>query len=244
MKSVGIPFRVLVIGLALALVNTYWVATNDLVIGPLHNYMSLFSNAVFTLFVLILLNFVLKKLLPKTALADSHLLVVYVMVVMVTTVSGHTSMNKLVGTIAHPFWFDTEENDWRNLFWRHIPEWFAVKDQNVLRGFFLGETSFFTLNYVKAWIVPMLCWSAFMFVLYFVLICINTIIRRQFTEHERLTYPITWMPMEMGRDTTAFLKSKLMWVGFGIAAGISLLNGLHVLYPVRPCRVAAFQFSR
>ena len=102
-NSAGIPFRVLVIGLALALVNTYWVATNDLVIGPLHNYMSLFSNAIFTLFVLILLNFVLKKFLPKTALSDSHLLVVYVMVVMVTTVSGHTSMNKLVGTLAHPF---------------------------------------------------------------------------------------------------------------------------------------------
>ena len=38
----------------------------------------------------------------------------------------------------------------------------------------------------------------------------------------------------MGRDTTAFLKSRLMWVGFGIAAGISLLNGLHVLYPAVP----------
>ncbi len=237
-----IPFRVFVIGLALALLNTYWVATNDLVIGPLHNYMSLFSNAIFTLFVLILLNFVLKKLLPKTALSDSDLLVVYVMVVMVTTVSGHTSMNKLVGTLAHPFWFDSEENDWRNLFWRHIPDWFAIQDKNVLRGFYLGETSFFSQQFVKAWIVPMLCWSAFMFVLYFVLICINTIIRRQFTDHERLTYPITWMPLEMGRDTTAFLKSKLMWVGFGIAAGISLLNGLHVLYPAVPSIRVGWQY--
>ena len=80
----------------------------------------------------------------------------------------------------------------------------------------------------------MLYWSAFMFVLFFVLICINVILRKQFTEHERLTYPITWMPLEMGRDITGFLRNKLMWLGFGIAAGISLLNGLHTLFPFVP----------
>ena len=46
----------------------------------------------------------------------------------------------------------------------------------------------------------------------------------------------------MGRDTTAFLKSKLMWVGFGIAAGISLLNGLHVLYPAVPSIRVGWQY--
>ena len=75
-----------------------------------------------------------------------------------------------------------------------------------------------------------------MFVLYFVLICINVILRKQFTEHERLTYPITWMPLEMGRDISGFLRNKLMWLGFGIAAGISLLNGLAHLIPIRPRR--------
>lgn len=64
--------------------------------------MSLFSNAVFTLFVLILLNLVLKRLLPKVALRESDLLVIYIMVVMVSTVSGHR-MTRLIGPIVHPF---------------------------------------------------------------------------------------------------------------------------------------------
>ena len=38
----------------------------------------------------------------------------------------------------------------------------------------------------------------------------------------------------MGRDPVAFLKNRLMWVGFGIAAAISLLNGLSNLYPTLP----------
>ena len=38
----------------------------------------------------------------------------------------------------------------------------------------------------------------------------------------------------MGRDISGFLRNRLMWAGFGIAAGISLLNGLHTLYPFVP----------
>ena len=232
-KPSGISLRTLVIGLIVVFVNAYWVSVNEFIIGPIHNYVSLFSNAVFTLFVLALLNLLLEKLLPKLALRPADLLVIYAMVVMVTTVAGYP-MNRLVGTLAHPFWFATAENDWRHLFWRHIPAWFTIRDQNALSNFYRGESSFFIPQYMTMWLRPMLYWSAFMFVIYFVLICISTIVRKQFTEHERLTYPITWLPLELGRAPLSFLKNKLMWTGFGIAGGISLLNGLHTLYPSVP----------
>ncbi len=229
----GFNFGVLVIGLILVVVNAYWISVNDLTLGLAHTYMSLFSNAVFTLFVLILINLLSQKLRSAIVLHESDLLVIYIMVVMASTVSGHR-MTRLLAPLIHPFWFATAENDWRNLFWHHVPEWFTVEDDDVLNGFFLGETSFFTQLHVKSWLGPLLYWSAFTFVLYFVLICINSIIRKQFSEHERLTYPITWMPLEMGRNPSAFLRNRLMWVGFGIAAAISLLNGLAVFYPFLP----------
>ena len=240
-KASGVSLKAVSIGLLVMVINAYWISVNDLVIGPAHNYMSLFSNAVFSLFVLILANLLAKKFSPKFAVTNSDLLVIYIMVVMVTTVSGHR-MTRLLGILVHPFWFAAPENDWRNLFWSHIPEWFTVSDTTALTGFFLGESSFFTRQHFLAWLGPMLYWSAFIFVVYFVLICVNTIVQKQFTEHERLTYPITWLPLEMGRDTSTFLKNKLMWAGFGIAGGISLLNGLHTFYPFRSgysCRLAA-----
>ena len=230
----SVALRAVVIGLIFVVANAYWVGRNDLITGPKHNYMSLFSNAVFTFFVLTLVNLLLRKLARHFALSDSDLLVVYIMVVMITTVAGHQTMSKLVGTLVHPYWFATAENDWRNLFWRYIPEWFTTTDEKALIGFFRGETTVFTPHFLSVWLKPIVYWSAFTFVLFFVLICINTIIRRQFTEHERLTYPITWMPLEMGRDPVAFLKNRLMWIGFGIAAAISLLNGLSNLYPALP----------
>ena len=229
----GIRLRVFGIGLILALVNAYWISINDLQKAVTHTYMSLFSNAVFTLFVLVLLNMLFRRFVPKYTLRNPDILVIYIMVVTASTVAGHR-MNRVLSMLVQPFWFATPENDWRNLFWRFVPEWFTVKDETALSGFFLGETSFFTRVNLMAWIGPVLYWSAFLFVLFFVLICINAIIRKQFTEHERLTYPITWMPLELGRDPVGFLRNRLMWIGFGIAAAINLLNGLSVQLPFFP----------
>ncbi|MDE0186777.1 MAG: hypothetical protein OXP71_15155 [Candidatus Poribacteria bacterium] len=229
----GIRLRVFGIGLILALANAYWISVNDLQKAVTHTYMSLFSNAVFTLFVLILLNLLFRRYVPKFALRNPDILVIYIMVVTASTVAGHR-MNRVLSMLVQPFWFATPENDWRNLFWRYIPEWFTVKDETALSGFFLGETSFFTRVNLMAWLGPVLYWSAFLIVLFFVLICINAIIRKQLTEHERLTYPITWMPLELGRDPVGFLRNRLMWIGFGIAAAINLLNGLSFQFPFFP----------
>ena len=62
----------------------------------------------------------------------------------------------------------------------------------------------------------------------------NIIVRKQWTEHERLRYPLTIMPTEIIRDTTKLFSIKLIWLGFGIAFGIELINGLNYLNPALP----------
>ena len=80
-------------------------------------------------------------------------------------------------------------------------------DKDVLRGFYEGESSFFLAQNLYGWLIPVLTWSAFIIVLYFVLICMNVILRRQFSTHERLTYPIAQLPLEMGRNQRAFFAT-------------------------------------
>lgn len=75
-------------------------------------------------------------------------------------------------------------------------------------------------------------WTLFLTVLCFVTICINSIIRRQWIEQERLTYPLVYLPFEMAQ--TYFFKNRLLWLGFGGASAINLLNGLNALFPVLP----------
>ena len=107
----GITFRALLIGTLLVIGNAYWLAYAAEMIQPqfLLNFVSLFFNAIFTLFAVIGFNFAWKKLSPRSALTTQELLVIYIMVVMVSTIGGHSMMTFLIGTLAHPFRFATAE---------------------------------------------------------------------------------------------------------------------------------------
>jgi len=71
-------------------------------------------------------------------------------------------------------------------------------------------------------------------VLGFIFLCLNIILRRQWTEREKLTYPIAQLPLEMTSPISGFFRNKRMWIGFAIAASISLINGISFLYPSMP----------
>jgi hypothetical protein len=71
-------------------------------------------------------------------------------------------------------------------------------------------------------------------VLLFVLVCINTIVRKQWTENEKLSYPVIQLPLELARGGTGLLGNRHLWIGFAIAGGIDLINGLHGIFPVLP----------
>ena len=102
----GIRLRVFGIGLILALANAYWISVNDLQKAVTHTYMSLFSNAVFTLFVLILLNLLFRRYVPRFTLRNPDILVIYIMIVTASTVAGHR-MNRVLSMLVQPFWFAT-----------------------------------------------------------------------------------------------------------------------------------------
>ncbi len=223
----------LAIGIVLILINAYWIA---LVSGIHHSlnpaYASLFITPIVNLFFLLLLNTLLKRIRPQLALSRAQLLLVYQMLVMLCLVSGHNPMDFILGILAHPFWFATFENEYAALFHRYIPSWFAIQDKSALTGFFEGNSTLYTAKHLSAWIGPVLLWSFVTFVLFFILMCFNSIQRLQWSERERLSYPIAQLPIEM--TTPRFFARRLLWLGFGICAVIELLNGLHFLYPFMP----------
>ena len=148
----GLTLRALCIGVVLIIANSYWLNEATWAGRILHTYISLFINTVFCLFLLVLINFLLRRVCPQYAFHRSELLVIYVMVLMVSTLSGNTNMGYLLYILAYPFWFETPENDWLQLFGGHIPRWFTVRDKEVLRGFYEGESSFFMAQYVEGWL--------------------------------------------------------------------------------------------
>ena len=223
----------LAIGVVLVLLNAYWIA---LVSGIHHSlnpaYASLFIAPIVNLFFGVLFNSLLKRIRPQLALSRAQLLLVYQMLVMLCVVSGHNPMDFILGILAHPFWFATFENEYATFFHRYIPTWFTVQDKGALTGFFEGNSTLYTARHLSAWIGPTLLWSFVTFVLFFIFICFNSIQRLQWSERERLSYPIAQLPLEM--TTPRFFSRRLLWLGIGICAAVELLNGFHFLYPPVP----------
>ena len=71
------------------------------------------------------------------------------------------------------------------------------------------------------------------------MLCINTLLRKQWTDRERLTYPIIQLPLEMtaganeGRLSPLF-SNRLFWIGFLLAGTVDVVNGLNLYFPWIP----------
>jgi len=226
-----------VIGLILIPPNCYWVVQSEAVWGTTYlTIVSLFFNTTFTLLVLVGLNALYKRLAPKAALKQGELLTIYVMLCLGSSVAGNNFLENLVISLGHGFWFATPENEWSELFFRYVPDWLAVKDKTALRGFYEGDSSLYFTEHISVWLKPLAFWASFAVMLIFTLLCVTVFVRRQWTENEKLSYPIIRLPLELTRNGTgsALFSNKLFLLASGLTAGITLLNGLNFHYPVVP----------
>lgn len=229
--------RSVIIGIAFSFINIYWIIRVETLVywNAAHpTTISLFSNAVFSLLILSLLNALVKRISPNLGLNKGELLAVYAMVCTASAISGHGMMQILVSLIGHASWYASPENDWRGLFLSYIPRWLAVEDKLVLNGYYEGDSTLYRIEHIKAWIVPVLAWSSFIFALVFTMLCINVLIRKQWVEGEKLSYPIVQLPYRILNNPIGLFKNNLMWIGLAISGGVDLLNGLSYLYPAIP----------
>ena len=166
------------------------------------------------------------------ALSQGELLVIYVMLSVASATAGHSMMEILVSTLGHAFWFATPENDWKDLFWRYIPTWLAVADRDVLSGYYEGDSTLHTKRHLLGWLMPVMSWFGFLFALLFVMLCITLIVRKPWTEDEKLAYPIIQLPARMTSE--GFFTNRLMWIAFGLTMAFDIINGLHHIFPTIP----------
>lgn len=228
-------WQVFPVGVGLIALNSWWVMLGSEVWHSTQlTIASMFFNAVFTLFLLVLGSMAVRWIAPRVAPTRAEILVLYAMVVIISTISGHTMMGYLLPALEHAYWFATPENEWPALFGHHLPTWLVVKDRDVLRGYFEGDASIYTPAALRAWLPPVFAWSGVIVVLWTVLMLTTTLLRRQWTEHEKLSYPVTQLPLALTADPVQFFRSRWMWAGFGLIVALDIWNGVAFLHPVMP----------
>jgi hypothetical protein len=235
LRAYGVTPRAVVVGSLLVPLLCFWTLYSEIVAQSTElAVMSLSVGAVFALLLLLLLNAVFKRFLPRLAMSQAELLFIYLMQTTSLAISGVGMMQFLHIGLANIFWYASPENGWED-FHPELRPW-AFPDPRHLRAYYLGQSSFFTREHLLAWLSPILVWSAFLLVLFGVMFCLNVLLRRRWVEQERLTFPITALPLEMTREggNRAFFTNKGMWAGFLLAFVLQALAGVAYLFPSLP----------
>jgi len=142
-------------------------------------------------------------------------------------------------SIAGPRYFASRENQWARLFHQYLPSWLFVSDREAIRTFYEGLPSGGHTPW-RLWVLPILMWFVLALAFYAMMALGAVILRRQWVEHERLSFPIVQLPAEIAFDASdipgrrPILANGLLWVGFALAAGCHTLNNLHAYFPVVP----------
>ena len=230
-------------------IGIIWVIVQS-IIAPYNNYYirgsSLSGNhfpvtSVFILTVLCLVvNVIIKKVKPGRELSAKELATVWIMTAIASSIPSWGLIAFLVPLLASPLYFATPENEWESLLGPHLPDWVIVSSKKAATDFYDG--SLFANAPVPwgAWIKPILFWSAFAILCYLATLCLCSILRRQWTEREKFTYPLVKVPVEMIQNPKAnavlpdFFRNRFVWIGIAIPIILHTVNGLHRFFPAVP----------
>ncbi len=191
---------------------------------------------------------VLGKFSKRLQLRVHELFTIYVMMLMAAMVSSRGLLQKLIPLLIVPNYYATPENNWRGMFFSHIPKWAVPFDsageakQNVATRFYEALRYGEPLPW-KMWVLPLLMWGIFVAFMFGAFLCLAVILRRQWVDNEKLSFPLVQLPLEMMKGETVgmrgqiqegFMRNPLTWLGFAIPAFVFGLNGLHQWYPNFP----------
>ena len=209
----------------------------------------------------ILINSLLKALVPRWSLSSTELLVILGMVWVGGLFAGYTWITQWVGGMAAPRYYASPENRWEELIFDYLPWWMYPPDRKgVVEGFYHGLPEGEAIPW-GAWVGPIFWATSAALALLMIGLSLTVIFQRQWVEHERLTFPMALVPLELTADFDrqrgwpAFMRNWIFWAGFATVAAVMLWNivGYFIVgFPrisifdayYNPYKVKGFQVSR
>jgi hypothetical protein len=208
--------------------------------------MSNLPLAVLLPFVIWLLgNALVKRIFPKLSFNSRELRVMLCSLWIGASFTGYNWITQWIGAMAAPRYFASPENRWKELIFDHLPWWmFPANYSGVVESFYLGLPDGAALPW-GSWLAPVFWAGSAALAMTGIGLGITAIFQKQWAEHERLTYPLAEVTLDLteGFDRKKgwppFVKERLFWVGFAIAAIPILWNIIAYWVPAFP-RLAIF----
>jgi hypothetical protein len=174
------------------------------------------------------------------ALSRGELLLVYTMMMVAGPITHPYSIGFLIPHTVSPLYYNSHEPSW-SLFEHVLPGWMGPSGTAAVKTFFQGGDGSVPWG---AWLVPMAAWSSLLVALFFVMLCINVLMRRQWVDHERLTFPLAAIPLALAGDDSAshnplsrplrLLARPLFWLGIAVPLVLQAPHMIHQYLPQLP----------
>ncbi|HEX8339316.1 MAG TPA: DUF6785 family protein [Tepidisphaeraceae bacterium] len=245
----GVTWRSLLLGLlgvvgicALAPYNDF-AMSNTLLVG---NFLPI-GVVLIMLVVLLLVNAPLLKFAPRHALREGELAVALAMMLAACSLPSSGLMRYLpAGIVSIPNQAIGNNDYLRMLEAANVPHWLlpsvtnadVITDDPVFRYYRLrspdGSVPW------AAWARPLAIWGVFVALLWGLMLCLSLIVRRQWTENERLAFPLASVYMslieapEPGRALNRLFSSPGFWIAAGIVFCVHSVNAVNQYVPRFP----------
>lgn len=236
----GVSLRAIGIGLA-AVVAVCWVVSYaELVTMYIQiGFLQLPPVVVALLFFLVLASRYAARIRERLRLSPQEMMTIYSMMLVASMITSRGLMEKLIPLLVAPNYYASEVNRWQRLFYPHVKPWLVPWDPAGPAQQWVSTRFYEGLRYGeqipwRAWLVPLSAWGVLVVALFFGFLCLAALLRRQWTDYERLPFPLAQLPLEMARSGDAFLRNRLTWLGFAIPVVVFGLNGIHNLFPTVP----------
>ncbi|MBB6049325.1 OPT/YSL family transporter [Armatimonas rosea] len=239
-RALGLTVRSVLLGLGLTVLTNLWIHYAELIMSGVQGHSAIAATAtpvgaVTLIFGVAGVNLLLKRFLPQTMLTAAEMLIVYVMVTTSTVLSSSGQLHFLVPTIVASFHYATDANAWASTFHRFVPHWLAQTNPEVLDGFYKGKTT----PPWGLWGPQLLVWIGFLLTLTFATFCLVSLMRRQWVDREKLSFPTVALPLalvEAGTDDGkgSLFRNKIFWAGLALPFVLTLINTLALNDPKFP----------
>jgi hypothetical protein len=103
----------------------------------------------------------------------------------------------------------------------------------------LAGVRFLLQGYVpwSQWAQPALAWGLLVAAMFAAFLGLNVLMRRQWAEHERFTFPLTIIPQQLFAEEDgriALFRNRVMWLGFGLTLVLAVAEGVRFYVPNFP----------
>ncbi|PIY38942.1 MAG: hypothetical protein COZ05_19920 [Armatimonadetes bacterium CG_4_10_14_3_um_filter_59_10] len=224
-KSSGFSLRALLTATVLVGLVNLWVLITELRTGSYATGGTPPATAIGGLLLLLAFNPLLRRFHREYSRAE--ILIIYAFLCIAIPMAGIGVVRAFVPHTTVLKYFAMPENRFQELD-KHLPWWQKVTNPQIVRQCYEGAPD--KKVPWRPWLPPLTRWFTFFAAIFAAITSLLTIFRKQWVEHEHLSFPLLEMPLRLIQGATlerpALLRDPVFYVGFVAAFLYHALNVL------------------